>query len=268
MQNRQTSSQPPARLRARIARCVRTARSASRGGGCAACPCPATEGGTISILQGRAVGGTTVVNWTTCFRTPENVIQHWHEHHGVTGLTHAALVPHWERVEQRLRIQQMQLAQLNANNRVLWNGAEALGWSKRLLARNVTHCAHTGYCGLGCPIDAKQSMLVTLVPDAVRAGADVYANAWVQKVTTQGRKAHEVVALMRDPKTDRLNGRTLRVAANIVVLCGGAPQRSTGADARRLRRFRPGRRRHALAARRRLAQADVQVNATFAGRPA
>jgi choline dehydrogenase-like flavoprotein len=56
----------------------------------------ATADQSMAILQGRAVGGTTVVNWTTCFRTPERVMQHWAEHHGVEGLTHEALVPHWE----------------------------------------------------------------------------------------------------------------------------------------------------------------------------
>ena len=30
----------------------------------------------IAIMQGRAVGGTTVVNWTTSFRTPEDVVAH------------------------------------------------------------------------------------------------------------------------------------------------------------------------------------------------
>ena len=31
---------------------------------------------------------------------------------------------------------------------------------------NVVGCALTGSCGHGCPLDAKQSMLVTLLPDA------------------------------------------------------------------------------------------------------
>ena len=181
-----------------------------------------TDDGSISILQGRAVGGTTVVNWTTCFRTPERVIEHWHEHHGVAGLDHAALEPHWERIEKRLNVTAMELAQVNANNRVIWNGAEALGWSKHLLNRNVKHCGHTGYCGMGCPIDAKQSMLVTMIPDAVRADADVYANMWVERVVTSGKRVTEVVARVRDPKTDRLTGHTLTVRGKLVVLAGGA----------------------------------------------
>ncbi|MBD3652305.1 MAG: GMC family oxidoreductase, partial [Alcanivorax sp.] len=31
----------------------------------------ATKDGAITILQGRTVGGTTVVNWTSSFRTPK-----------------------------------------------------------------------------------------------------------------------------------------------------------------------------------------------------
>ena len=33
-----------------------------------------TEDGGISILQGRNVGGSSTVNWTTCFRTPETTL--------------------------------------------------------------------------------------------------------------------------------------------------------------------------------------------------
>lgn len=182
----------------------------------------ATADQSMAIAQGRAVGGTTVINWTTCFRTPEKVMQHWAEHHGVEGLTHAALVPHWDRIEERLGVVKMRLEQVNRNNMVTWNGLAKLGWHKDLLRRNVRNCAHSGYCGVGCPIDAKQSMLVTLIPDAVKAGADVYANAWVERVARDGRRLTSVVARMRDPKTDKLTGVTLTVRAKVTVLAAGA----------------------------------------------
>lgn len=182
----------------------------------------ATADQSMAILQGRAVGGTTVVNWTTCFRTPERVMQHWAEHHGVEGLTHEALVPHWEEIERRLNVQQMRLDQVNANNLVTWRGLEALGWHKDLLFRNVKNCAHTGYCGMGCVIDAKQSMLVTYIPEAVRAGAEVYANAWVERLTFDGRHVTGVIARVRNPETDAFNDRTITVRARVTVLAGGA----------------------------------------------
>lgn len=181
----------------------------------------ATTDNSIAIVQGRAVGGSTVVNWTTCFRTPEKVMEHWAEHRGVEGPTYEALVPHWERIERRINVTKMRLDQVNRNNKITWNGLERLGWHKELLSRNVKNCAHTGYCGVGCAIDAKQSMLTTFVPDAVRAGADLYANAWVERVVVDGRRVTGVVARVRDPGTDRRNGRTLTVNAKVTVLSGG-----------------------------------------------
>jgi choline dehydrogenase-like flavoprotein len=182
----------------------------------------ATADQSMAILQGRAVGGTTVVNWTTCFRTPERVFDHWAEHHGVEGITHAALVPHWETIERRLNVQQMRLDQVNANNLVTWRGLDALGWHKDLLFRNVKGCAHTGYCGTGCVIDAKQSMLVTYIPEAVQAGAELYANAWVERITWDGRHVTGVIAKVRSPETDQLTGRTITVRPRMTVLAGGA----------------------------------------------
>jgi len=182
----------------------------------------ATVDQSMAITQGRAVGGTTVINWTTCFRTPQRVMDHWAEHHGVEGLTLDALVPHWQSIEERLHVVQMRLDQVNRNNMLTWRGLEALGWHKDLLSRNVKNCAHSGYCGMGCVIDAKQSMLVTFIPEAVHAGAEVYANAWVERIEVENRRCSRVVARVRSPFTDRFSGRTLTVRARATVLAGGA----------------------------------------------
>lgn len=181
----------------------------------------ATADSSITVLQGRAVGGTTVVNWTTCFRTPKRVFDHWAEHHGVEGPSHEAFVPHWERIEERLGVEQMTLDQVNANNMVLWRAAKKLGWEVELLHRNVNRCAHIGYCGVGCPIDAKQSMLVTMIPEAVRNGAEVYANAPVERIETEGRKVRRVIARILDPDTEKPTGVTLTVKPKATVLSAG-----------------------------------------------
>ena len=36
-----------------------------------------SKDGAITILQGRAVGGTTLINWTSSFRTPDATLAHW-----------------------------------------------------------------------------------------------------------------------------------------------------------------------------------------------
>src|SRR3982751_2908826 len=63
---------------------------------------------SIAILQGRAVGGGTVVNWTTSFRTPDDVIARWREKHGAR-FSPEELRPHFDEIEGRLGIAKVDL---------------------------------------------------------------------------------------------------------------------------------------------------------------
>jgi hypothetical protein len=84
----------------------------------------------------------------------------------------------------------MRLDQVNANNLVDLARPRCARLAQGSLFRNVKGCAHTGYCGMGCVIDAKQSMLVTYIPEAVRRAPSVYANAWVERLTSDGTPRH------------------------------------------------------------------------------
>jgi len=64
----------------------------------------ATADAGIGILQGRTVGGTTTVNWTSSFRTPDQTLAHWAEAHDVKGLDNASMAPWFARMEERLGI--------------------------------------------------------------------------------------------------------------------------------------------------------------------
>ena len=61
-----------------------------------------TSDKAISILQGRCVGGSTTVNWTSSFRTPPATLAYWQQHFGLTGYTDAALAPYFSQAETRL----------------------------------------------------------------------------------------------------------------------------------------------------------------------
>jgi len=137
----------------------------------------------VAILQGRAIGGGTAVNWTTSYRTPEDVVERWRTKHKATGVKYKDLEPHWQIIEERLNVHRTNEGGVNKNNRMILEGCRALGFEAHLLKRNVRGCAQTGYCGFGCPIDAKQSTLVTLIPDAVNLGATVISRASVDSVT-------------------------------------------------------------------------------------
>ena len=45
----------------------------------------------VSILQGRCVGGSTTVNWTSSFRTPEPTLRYWEQHFGLDDFGREAL---------------------------------------------------------------------------------------------------------------------------------------------------------------------------------
>jgi choline dehydrogenase-like flavoprotein len=182
----------------------------------------ATDDLGIMILQGRSVGGGTTVNWTSSFRTPEPTLRLWAERHGARGLDAATLAPHFDAIEQRLSIGPGNEDDVNRNNRKLWDGAAKLGWSPELIRRNVKGCARLGYCGLGCPLDAKQSALITYVPDAIAAGADVYTDCRARLVETDRGRARAVVADVLDREADRPRGRFVAYARKGIVLAGGA----------------------------------------------
>lgn len=182
----------------------------------------ATDDQSITMLQGRSVGGSTTVNWCSSFRTPPRVLETWRERFGIATLSTDVLAPHWDAVEARLHIAEWPLALMNANNRVLWDGLGKLGYERKLMRRNVNGCLNIGYCGMGCPVDAKQSMLVTTIPDAVERGLTVYANASARTIATSGRRATAVNVEMLDPQTNRPTGVKLTVRAKAMVVSGGA----------------------------------------------
>ncbi len=180
-----------------------------------------TEDLAITVLQGRSVGGGTTVNWTTCFRTPDRVLEHWARRHRIPGYGPDDLRPHFEAVERRLNIHRWQ-APPNANNAVLLRGARKLGWEATILRRNVRGCADSGYCGMGCPVDAKQGMLLTYLPDALRDGMRLLADTRAERIEVRGDRARRVHARVLDRDTGQPTGAEVTVEARVVVVSGGA----------------------------------------------
>lgn len=177
----------------------------------------------ITILQGRTVGGGSVVNWTTSFRTPKNVLETWAREFKVEGLDEAALNPHWEQIEQRLQIHPQPDDQHNPNNAVLVRGCKALGWSVEATRRNTgNRCVNSGYCGFGCPTEGKNDMVVTYIPDAVAKGLQVYANTRVDRIELAGRKVAKVHATVLDDESRQPTARKVTVSPKVLVLSCGA----------------------------------------------
>jgi choline dehydrogenase-like flavoprotein len=181
----------------------------------------ATSDGAISIFQGRAVGGTTVVNWTSSFRTPPGTLKHWADAHGVKGMSEAQMAPWFARMEERLGVAPWGQAP-NANNAALKLACDKLGWEVHVIPRNVKGCWNSGYCGYGCPVNAKQSMLVSTIPEALRHNAELVHHLRVQKINFTGGKISSLTGVALNAACIAPTGTQVEIKAKHYVLAGGA----------------------------------------------
>lgn len=181
-----------------------------------------TKDGGILVLQGRCVGGGTTVNWTTSLNTPGFTLDTWAGDYGLGDMARDNLAPYFAEAGERLGIAPWVEVEPNKNNGKLAEGCAARGieWSR--VPRNVRHCANTGLCGLGCPVNAKQSQMVTTVPWSLDNGASIVVKARAKKLIHDGKRisALEVAAL--DGATVQETGRKITIRARHFVLSAGA----------------------------------------------
>ncbi len=180
----------------------------------------ANKSGSMTILQGRSVGGSTTVNWTTSFRTPPETLKFWADSMGVTGCSVEEMAPYFQQMETRLNIEKWGMPP-NPNNETLQTASKKLGYSWATIHRNVRGCLNLGYCGLGCPVDAKQSMLVTTIPAALDNKAKLIHHARVERVLVEGDAVVGVEASALTPDGWGTTGKTIKVRAARTVLAGG-----------------------------------------------
>jgi choline dehydrogenase-like flavoprotein len=173
--------------------------------------------GSISVLQGRVVGGSTVINGEVCFRIPEHVLDEWAKEFGVRGLSSAELRCAFEDVERGIHATTNEGKFLSSGQR-LEGGMRKLGIVPKPLVRNVKGCRGCAYCFIGCAYGCKQSMDQSYLPAAMAKGATVISDARVERIEFDrlgaGARARGVVA--RTPEG------TLEVRARVVIVACGA----------------------------------------------
>jgi choline dehydrogenase-like flavoprotein len=175
----------------------------------------------ITILQGRCVGGGTTVNWTSSFRTPAATLAFWQREYGLRDLSAEAMAPWFEQMEARLSIGPWETAP-NANNEALARGARKLGIVASGLRRNVKGCANLGYCGMGCPINAKMSMLVTTIPGALDRGATLVTRVRAHRLVLAGDQVTSIEGFAMDGTGTAPTSRKVTVRARAFVAAAGA----------------------------------------------
>jgi choline dehydrogenase-like flavoprotein len=168
----------------------------------------------LLLPLGSAIGGTTLINSGTCFRTPAPVLERWGREYGLDQLTPVELDPFVRRVERIINVSRVPADLAGANAEVIRRGAERLGWSSGYLYRNVRGCIGSGVCAYGCPSGAKQHAGIAYAARAWEAGATTFTGARATGLELRGGRVGAVIA--RTAGGGRLRVRCERV----IVACG------------------------------------------------
>jgi choline dehydrogenase-like flavoprotein len=168
----------------------------------------ATDDRWIAIRAGSAVGGGTVVNWSSSLRMPPPVRDEWRR----SGIGDE-LDAHYDAVESACHVGVGE-SDRNGPNAILERGLTELGLPVTVIPRNVRDCGACGPCAVGCRIGAKQSALRTFLADASRDGAEVLERSAAQAVSVAGGRVTGVTAAVP--------GGTITVRAPLVALAGGS----------------------------------------------
>ncbi|MGW1884598.1 FAD-dependent oxidoreductase [Streptomyces sp. NPDC001970] len=174
----------------------------------------------LLLPVGRAVGGTTVVNSGTCYRTPDHVLARWSKDFGFALADRFG--PYLDEAERTLRVAPQPLDVLGNNGRIALAGAERLGWRAAPLRRNAPGCKGSCQCVVGCPTGAKQSVQLSVLPDACAAGARIVTGAQVRRIMVDGDRPGGPRAA--GVRVRREGGGEFEILAPLVVVAAGALQ--------------------------------------------
>ncbi len=198
---------------------------------------------------GVTVGGGTVFYDGDCPRVQQTDLQALTNYGAVDGaslvdwpLAYADLTDHYDEVERLVGVQGAAGADPFAEKRgpypmppgrppkaaaVLSKGAKALGYhphpmpmaNNSIAYRGRPACVDCGFCGMGCPIDAKGSTAVTVIRDALRTGnLTLLSETCVTQVltTADGSHATGVTVIGPDGATQTLSADNIILAANAI----------------------------------------------------
>ena len=170
---------------------------------------------TIAYGEGRAVGGTTLVNGGLLWEPPPALLARWAAVSGIDGYRAADLAPHLKTVSAHLGpvVQSHGGPDANRDSRLLAAGADRLGWRWQHARRAVQGCLHRNRCTTGCTTGAKQSMAVSYLPRAEALGAHISPDTRVLRLLHDGRTVHGALAAGPDGTRTVYRARAVFLAA-------------------------------------------------------
>lgn len=171
----------------------------------------------VQVIAGSTLGGGTVVNYTTSFKTPPFVLRQWAEESGIDAFISGEIEDSLDQTARRLGVNTDSSA-AGKRDEVMEEGLKRLGWHVDALPRAVRGCTQDeqcGFCGFGCRVGAKQSSMRTYLEDAAAKGARLVTGVDVRRVRISDARATGI-------EGTRNGHRVVVNARKGVVVAGGA----------------------------------------------
>ncbi len=174
----------------------------------------------LTILAGRAVGGSSTLTGGVIFRIPEAILARWSRELGLVDFAPERMEAAYAEVERELRVAEVPEAMRSRSTVLFAEGARRIGFSVKPMRRNVEGCRGAARCNFGCPHLAKRSVDLTYLPEARRHGARVISDLRVTRLVVDGDRVAGVEGRLLDAE-GRARGR-VRLRAPRVILAGSA----------------------------------------------
>ncbi len=177
-----------------------------------------TEDGSVILIAGKAVGGSTLMYAGATFRLPEDVCQEW----SVPGIVSEDLTPRFDRLEEEINVIDPDKDMVNDNNRLFKEACNKLGWPVKKMRFNLRNCEQEGFCNLGCSKGAKQGTMEVQLPKAIAAGIELVPNCKVERVS-EGTIFAEVKPAPPGSHPGPLPAGKMEFKTKRIVLAAGSP---------------------------------------------
>ncbi|HAN30826.1 MAG TPA: hypothetical protein DCQ06_04445 [Myxococcales bacterium] len=175
----------------------------------------------LPIVQGRLVGGGTVINSAIMVRTPDDVLVEWQRDHGLGDLfSHDAVGRVQDEIERELSVEDSKVdagAHFGRSSQMLLEALQGREMEAHPMRRNVKGCQGSARCLQGCRHGAKQSTQLNWIPEVLERGGTVLSCAPVSRVELKSGRAVGVIGRFVHPQT-RVKGAHFAVEARRGVI--------------------------------------------------
>ena len=187
----------------------------------------------FQVIQGSAVGGSSVVNNAVCFDTPLPVLDRWNDTNGRdAGLDLERFVQCNKDVNKMIGVHKIdgtpntmsREEYMNPGGQKFKQGIAALGMDQKSylvdsVAANICNCVGCGYCNMGCRWGKKLSMLNTILPAIQSVAKDrfqIIAGCEVQTLKSKSGRITSLIGQFGNGRKIEVRGKTFVVAAGAI----------------------------------------------------